>query len=190
MAKILVAEDERDIRDLITFTLQFAGHEVISVGDGKSAVDKAETASPDLIIMDVRMPNMTGYEACRVLKAQDSTKHIPIVFVSAKGQEQEVQNGLEAGALDYILKPFVPDQLVLRIKEILQRVESASKTDAKPETDTKPATETASKTVSKPETKAEPKAVSKPETEAKPKTASKPEPKIDPKTDTKPKTLG
>ena len=136
MAKILIAEDERDIRDLITFTLQFAGHNVVSVANGAEAVEKVPSVQPDLIIMDVRMPRMTGYEACRVLKAQDSTKHIPIVFVSAKGQEQEVQLGLEAGALDYILKPFVPDQLALRVKEILARARAETEQSTIPSDDT------------------------------------------------------
>jgi DNA-binding response OmpR family regulator len=67
------------------------------------------------------MPRMTGYEACRVLREADATQHIPIVFLSAKGQEQEVQSGLEAGAIDYILKPFSPEHLTRRIEEILAR---------------------------------------------------------------------
>ncbi len=75
---------------------------------------------PDLILLDVRMPRMTGYEACKLLKEQESTKDIPIIFLSAKGQESEVKTGLEAGAEEYILKPFSPDQLVERIKAILQ----------------------------------------------------------------------
>lgn len=121
MAKILVAEDERDIRDLITFTLQYAGHEVIAASNGAEAIEVARAEKPDLIIVDVRMPLMTGYEACRVLKQAGPTRHIPVVFLSAKGQEQEVQSGLEAGATDYILKPFSPENLARRIEEILAR---------------------------------------------------------------------
>lgn len=119
MAKILIAEDERDIRELIEFTLQFAGHEVFKASNGAEAVELAPTVMPDLIMMDVRMPKMTGYEACREIKQMDSVKHIPVVFLSAKGQESEIDTGLEAGAYEYILKPFAPDQLTQRISEVL-----------------------------------------------------------------------
>ncbi len=116
---ILVAEDEKDIRDLIVFTLQISGFEVVDVPNGAEAVKKAPEVKPDLILMDVRMPKMTGYEACAALKAQDSTKDIPVVFLSAKGQETEISTGLEAGAEAYILKPFAPDELTQRVNEVL-----------------------------------------------------------------------
>jgi CheY-like chemotaxis protein len=120
MAKILIAEDERDIRDLITFTLRFAGHEVIATANGEEALQTALQEIPDLILLDVRMPRMSGYEACEQIKANRSTQHIPVVFLSAKGQESEVQAGLQAGATEYILKPFSPDQLAERIQMILE----------------------------------------------------------------------
>jgi two-component system alkaline phosphatase synthesis response regulator PhoP len=126
MAKILIVEDERDIRDLITFTLQYAGYEVVAATNGEEAIEMARLEMPDLIMMDVRMPRMTGYEACRVLRETEPTQHIPVVFLSAKGQEQEVQSGLEAGAVDYILKPFSPEQLARRVEEILARSASES----------------------------------------------------------------
>jgi DNA-binding response OmpR family regulator len=116
---ILVAEDERDIRDLIVFTLQFSGFKVMQVSNGKEAVQKATEVKPDLILMDVRMPKMTGYEACQVLKEQASTTDIPIVFLSAKGQETEINTGLELGAEEYFLKPFTPDDLIERVNKIL-----------------------------------------------------------------------
>ena len=119
MAKILIAEDERDIRDLIIFTLRFAGHDVIAVVNGEEAVEKALAEKPDLVLMDVRMPRMTGYEACKKMKSEPSIKDIPVVFLSAKGQEAEVHAGLEAGATEYIIKPFSPDQLTDRVKVIL-----------------------------------------------------------------------
>jgi CheY-like chemotaxis protein len=121
MAKILIAEDERDIRDLIAFTLRFAGHEVYAAGNGEEAVEMAPKVNPDLILMDVRMPRMTGYEACKALKANPDMKDIPVVFLSAKGQESEIQQGLEVGAEEYLLKPFAPDQLTSRIKTILAK---------------------------------------------------------------------
>jgi CheY-like chemotaxis protein len=119
MAKILIAEDERDIRDLITFTLRFAGHEVVATTNGEEAYQRALEDPPDLILLDVRMPRMTGYEACKRIKAEESTSDIPIVFLSAKGQEMEVRTGLEAGAEKYILKPFSPDQLTQEVSKIL-----------------------------------------------------------------------
>lgn len=121
MAKILAAEDERDIRDLIAFTLRFAGHEVTTATNGEEAVSMAEQVKPDLILLDVRMPRMNGYDACRAIKANPSLKDIPVVFLSAKGQESEVQAGLQAGAEEYILKPFAPDQLIERVRQILAK---------------------------------------------------------------------
>jgi DNA-binding response OmpR family regulator len=120
MAKILIAEDERDIRDLITFTLRFAGHEVVATSNGEEAFFKAQEVKPDLILMDVRMPRMTGYDACKKMKEIPELQKIPIVFLSAKGQEAEVQAGLEAGAIEYILKPFAPDQLTSRVNALLE----------------------------------------------------------------------
>lgn len=119
MARILIADDEKDIRDLITFTLHFAGHEVIAASNGEDAVHQAVEEIPDIILLDVRMPRMTGYEACREIKADERTKHIPVIFLSAKGQESEVSAGIEAGADAYILKPFSPDQLTEKISAIL-----------------------------------------------------------------------
>jgi DNA-binding response OmpR family regulator len=121
MAKILIAEDEPDIRELVAFTLRFAGHEVVASSNGEEAVQLASQEMPDLILMDVRMPRMTGYDACRIMKASPLLKDIPIVFLSAKGQDSEIQTGLEAGAEEYLLKPFAPDQLTERVKAILAR---------------------------------------------------------------------
>jgi DNA-binding response OmpR family regulator len=118
---ILVAEDERDIRELIVFTLQLNGFNVVEVANGAEAVRKAEEIQPDLILMDVRMPKMTGYEACKELKTKEVTRDIPIVFLSAKGQEAEVNAGLELGAEDYFLKPFAPDELSARVNGVLER---------------------------------------------------------------------
>ncbi len=121
MARILIAEDEPDIRELVAFTLRFAGHEVTTTMNGEEALHKAGEIIPDLIMMDVRMPKMTGYDACRAMKAQANLKDIPVVFLSAKGQDAEIQVGLEAGAEEYLLKPFAPDQLVERVKAILSK---------------------------------------------------------------------
>jgi len=121
MARILIAEDEPDIRELVAFTLRFAGHEVTTTSNGEEAYHTAQDMIPDLIMMDVRMPRMTGYDACRAMKQIPSLKDIPVVFLSAKGQDAEIQTGLEAGAEEYLLKPFAPDQLVERVKAILSK---------------------------------------------------------------------
>jgi CheY-like chemotaxis protein len=121
MAHILVAEDERDIRELINFTLVFAGHQVTQASNGAEAVELAPKVKPDLIMMDVRMPKMTGYEACRQMKQMDELKNTPVIFLSAKGQDEEVQTGIEAGAVAYILKPFSPEDLTRQIGEILKK---------------------------------------------------------------------
>lgn len=127
MAKILIAEDEPDIRDLLSFTLQYGGFEVIAVPNGIEAIERAGKDKPDLIMLDVRMPKMTGYDACKALKSNPETSAIPVVFLSAKGQEAEVKAGLEAGALDYILKPFAPDLLLKRVRELLDRKKDEGK---------------------------------------------------------------
>ncbi|MBE0680644.1 MAG: response regulator [Anaerolineales bacterium] len=119
MARILIAEDEPDIRELVAFTLRFAGHEVVATSNGEEALRQASEIIPDIILMDVRMPRMTGYDACRALKADPVLKDIPVVFLSAKGQDSEIQTGLDAGAEEYLLKPFAPDQLTERVKAIL-----------------------------------------------------------------------
>ncbi len=122
MANILIAEDEPDIRDLITFTLQFAGHQVTATPNGEEAYHKAIEILPDLILMDVRMPRMNGYDSCRLIKAHEKTRDIPVVFLSAKGQDAEIQTGFEAGAVEYIVKPFSPDQLTESVEAILTRI--------------------------------------------------------------------
>jgi CheY-like chemotaxis protein len=121
MAKILIAEDEPDIRELVAFMLRFAGYEVMASSNGEEAVQSATRERPDLILMDVRMPKMTGYEACRIMKASPDLRDVPVVFLSAKGQESEIQSGLEAGAEEYLLKPFSPDELTNRVRTILAR---------------------------------------------------------------------
>ena len=119
---ILVAEDERDIRELIVITLRTNGlTNIIEASNGKDAVAKAKNHKPVLILMDVRMPQMTGYEACEMLKEDPDTSDIPVVFLSAKGQDMEIKRGIELGAKEYILKPFAPDELYNRVVSILNQ---------------------------------------------------------------------
>lgn len=122
MAKILVAEDERDIRELIEFTLRYAGHQVTAAVNGEEALIRALETLPDLLLMDVRMPKMTGYEACRQLKLDESTREIPVIFLTAKGQDDEIKTGFEVGAVEYMVKPFSPEDLTRRVSEILHKI--------------------------------------------------------------------
>jgi len=121
MAKIVIAEDEPDIRELIAFTLRFAGHEVVTGANGLEGYELTKSERPDLAMFDVRMPKMTGYDACKKIKADPEIAHIPVIFLSAKGQETEIEQGIAAGAEEYLLKPFAPDQLTERVKAVLAK---------------------------------------------------------------------
>ncbi len=126
MTKILIAEDEPDIRDLIVFILRMiGGYEVVAANNGEEAVQLALKEIPDLILTDVRMPKMSGYEACQRIKADPTTKHIPVVFLTARGQEQEVQAGIAAGGDEYLLKPFEQAQLIKKVTDILAKAKKA-----------------------------------------------------------------
>lgn len=120
MYKILIAEDERDILELVSFTLKFGGYQVIPTSNGFQAWEMTRKELPQLALLDVRMPGISGYEVCKKIKRDLSTRHIPVVFLSAKGQESEIRTGFDSGASDYILKPFAPDNLLDRINEILK----------------------------------------------------------------------
>ena len=124
MTKILIAEDEGDIRELICLTLEISGFQVVEAANGAEAVNLARTEAPDLVLMDVRMPLMTGLDACVAIKADRKLKNIPVVFLSAKGQDSEVQMGLQAGAQEYLVKPFSPELLIKRIHVLLERTKS------------------------------------------------------------------
>jgi len=118
MTRILVAEDDLDIRELIAISLRYAGYEVIPAADGQQAVDLTIAEKPDLIILDVQMPRVSGFEALEQIKVKPEFADTPVVILSAKGQESEIQAGLELGATQYILKPFSPDELINKIKQI------------------------------------------------------------------------
>jgi two-component system alkaline phosphatase synthesis response regulator PhoP len=119
---ILVAEDEEEVRNLLFDALNLiGGFDVVGVADGDEAVKEAIKIKPDLILLDVRMPNMTGFEACEILKADMDTQKIPVVFLSAYGQEAEVSTGLKLGAEAYFVKPFALKTLLTRITQILKK---------------------------------------------------------------------
>ena len=117
--RVLVADDEKDIRRLVVFTLQRSGFEVIEAADGRQALALALENPPDLILLDVMMPFMSGYEVCRELRAKPEMQHIPILFLSAKAQNYEIGEGLEAGANDYLVKPFIPRELAAKVKQLM-----------------------------------------------------------------------
>jgi DNA-binding response OmpR family regulator len=118
---ILVAEDQEHIRSLIEYKLRNSGYTVIAVKDGVAALQTAAEIKPDLILLDVMMPLMTGFEVLAKLKQQESLRSIPVLLVTAQSQEDEVLKGLELGADDYITKPFSPNELAARVKTVLLR---------------------------------------------------------------------
>ena len=117
--KILVVDDEIYIVHILDFSLGMEGYEVLTALDGEQAVEKARAERPDLIVLDIMMPKLDGYETCKILKAGDDTKNIPVILLSAKGRNVDQKIGFEVGADDYITKPFSPRKLVERINAIL-----------------------------------------------------------------------
>jgi two-component system alkaline phosphatase synthesis response regulator PhoP len=117
--KIMVVDDEIYIVHILDFSLGMEGYEVITALDGEQALDKARSDHPDLIVLDIMMPKLDGYETCKALKADPATKDIPVILLSAKGRNADQKLGFEVGADDYITKPFSPRKLVERINAIL-----------------------------------------------------------------------
>ena len=121
MAKIVVADDDADIRDLVVFKLQQSGHEVVSVGDGAAAVEACRDVLPDLALLDVMMPGMSGFEACLELRADPALAAIPVILLTARAQESDIEQGFNVGADDYVVKPFSPRELASRVAAVLER---------------------------------------------------------------------
>ncbi len=119
----MVVDDEPDIVRLVSFSLKKHGFEVVVANDGLSAIAMAQEEQPDLILMDVMMPVMNGYDASRKLKENPRTSNIPIVMLSAKGQQTEIAAGLDSGAERYICKPFTPSDLVAQVTEFVRENE-------------------------------------------------------------------
>ena len=122
--KILVVDDEIYIVHILDFSLGMEGYEVLTALDGEQAVDKARSEHPDLIVLDIMMPKLDGYETCKILKAGEDTKTIPVILLSAKGRNVDQKIGFEVGADDYITKPFSPRKLVERINTLLGQTNS------------------------------------------------------------------
>jgi DNA-binding response OmpR family regulator len=123
--RILVVDDEPDAVELVEFNLTAAGYDIMSATDGKEALRKARAAAPDLIVLDVMMPQVDGLEVCKILRRDPTTSAIPILMLTAKASEIDRVLGLELGADDYVTKPFSPRELVLRIKGLLRRKQPA-----------------------------------------------------------------
>jgi len=118
---VLAVEDDRDILKLIAYSLECEGYEVTGATTGEDGVEAARSEKPDLILLDLMLPGIDGLEVCRRLKADPNTAHIPVIMVTAKGEETDIVTGLEHGADDYVTKPFSPKVLVARIRAAQKR---------------------------------------------------------------------
>jgi two-component system phosphate regulon response regulator PhoB len=129
--RILVVEDEEDILELIGYNLTREGYRVRTAASGEDGLRAAMRDKPDLVVLDLMLPGIDGIEVCRRLKADPQTRYIPVVMVTAKGEEADVVAGLELGADDYLSKPFSPKVLIARIRAVLRRREQETVKDAK-----------------------------------------------------------
>ncbi len=119
--KILIVEDDEDIQELLRYNLAKAGYEVLTANTGEEGLQKARSECPDLVVLDLMLPQIDGLAVCRILKDESTTASIPIVMLTAKGEESDIVRGLESGADDYVAKPFSPRVLLARIKSVLRR---------------------------------------------------------------------
>ncbi|MDD4701591.1 MAG: response regulator [Desulfovibrio sp.] len=119
--QILIVEDEADIRELLRFNLEREGFSVLEAADGNEGLKLARQHLPDLMLLDVMLPGLDGFEVCRRLGAQSETSHIPVLMLTAKGEEMDRVVGLSLGADDYVVKPFSVRELMLRIRAVLRR---------------------------------------------------------------------
>jgi two-component system phosphate regulon response regulator PhoB len=120
-AHVLVVEDEEDIQELLQYNLSKEGYRTTISATGEDAFRSARSNLPDVILLDLMLPGLDGLEVCRLLKADQKTKHIPIIMVTAKGEEADIVTGLELGADDYIAKPFSPRVVIARLRAVLRR---------------------------------------------------------------------
>lgn len=127
--KILVVEDEEDVLELVRYNLTKNGYQADAAMSGEEALRKALTAAPDLILLDLMLPAVDGLEVCRTVKNDPRTQHVPVIMLTAKGEEADIVTGLEMGADDYIAKPFSPRVLLARVRAVLRRVTERKDTD-------------------------------------------------------------
>ena len=124
MQTILIIEDERDLADLVAFNLEQEGFQTVVAQDGVCGVEEASRLAPDLILLDLMLPRLQGTEVCKLLKKSEKTSRIPVIMLTAKGEEIDKVVGLEVGADDYVVKPFSTRELLLRVKAVLRRSKS------------------------------------------------------------------
>ena len=117
--KVLVVDDEVYILHILDFILGAESYDVVTATNGEQALQKVRDEKPDLVILDIMMPKLDGYETCRMIKNDNATKHIPVILLTAKGREIDQKLGREVGANDYITKPFSPNKLIERVQAIL-----------------------------------------------------------------------
>lgn len=124
-AKILVVDDDPDLVELLAFNLKEAGYEVLAASEGREAIAKARDARPDLILLDLQLPDVDGLQVCKTLQLDPNTSAIPIIMLTAKTAESDRVLGLELGAEDYVTKPFSTREIILRIKGLIRRIQQA-----------------------------------------------------------------
>lgn len=125
MTRVLLIEDDPDVATLVAVSLESAGIDFISIDDGAAGLDEAVTTRPDLIILDWMLPSLDGLEVCRALRTDDGLVGVPIVMLTAKAMARDVERAVEAGATDYIFKPFSPRELTTRVHALLAKTETA-----------------------------------------------------------------
>jgi two-component system, OmpR family, alkaline phosphatase synthesis response regulator PhoP len=119
--KVLVVDDEEYIQHILNFSFGAEGYDVVTASDGAEGLSKAKDEKPDVIVMDIMMPRMDGYEACKKIKADPATRNIPVILLTAKGRDADRKLGSDAGADDYVVKPFSPGRLVERVEGIIKK---------------------------------------------------------------------
>ena len=129
--RILIVDDEADVTELVSYHLKAKGYQVETTNNPNNSLSLARTFSPDLVVLDVMMPDLNGIQVCRLLRADPQLKNVPVIFLTAKAEESDRIQGLETGADDYICKPFSTKELVLRVQTILRRVSEPGVEDAK-----------------------------------------------------------
>jgi len=129
MKRILIIEDDPDIVELVRYNLSKEGYQVAAVGDGVAGLDKIRKSQPDLLVLDLMLPKLSGMEVCKEIRRDQALKQLPILMLTARGEEMDRVIGLEVGADDYVTKPFSPRELVARIRALLRRTESIGTED-------------------------------------------------------------
>ena len=120
MTRILIAEDDSDLQELYSYVLRYAGFEIITAGNGEQAIQAAYQSRPDLILLDVRMPKMTGFQVCEMLRWDEGFSNVPIIFLTVRDQEEDIRKAFELGANDYWIKPVHLNELVERVRNLFK----------------------------------------------------------------------